>query len=151
MVAIRAMTKQQLKSYVVGELAAIANGSATRAAGKRSFTFNYTILGKLVCREVFLEVHGMSTKVLATLQKVEERGTLSPRHKNPGKIPPNSTYSKTCAKVADFIQNYAADHGLPQPAAPKRRPHQAPTYLPASCTKSGLFEYSGIEGTKTVL
>ena len=30
--------------------------------------------------------------------------------------------------------NYAAVHGLPMPAAPRGRAHEAPTYLPALCT-----------------
>jgi hypothetical protein len=142
MISIRDMDKAHLKCYIVGELAAIARESA----GGRRYTFTYTILGHLVCREVFMEVHDIKKGVLESLQKtVEQQETMPPRHKLAGKLPPNALSADTRMQVVNFIKSYASDHGMPQPAARSGRAKKAPTYLPASCSKRSLYDkYSGL-------
>lgn len=58
MVSIRQMDKQSQKQYVLGELAACINPASADAAAQRRY--HYTILGYVVCKSVFEEVHDKS-------------------------------------------------------------------------------------------
>ena len=82
MVALKDLSKQELKQLVLGELHAFgketkrskgASASASAASNTRLFYYSFTVLGTPVCREVFSEVHGLSHHVLRTLQETVER------------------------------------------------------------------------------
>ena len=76
-----------------------------------------------------------------------------------GHTPWNVYTEETRQRAVEFLKNFASINGLPMPAAPRGRAQTAPTYLPSSCTKHGIWtEYSnaaeaGVEavGQKTFM
>lgn len=63
-----------------------------------------------------------------------------PEHGNVGRVPHHAISSTVQDATVQFIKTYSNIHGLPQPAALRARPGQAPTYLPASHKKGEMHQ-----------
>ncbi len=60
-----------------------------------------------------------------------EFGPVPREHGSKGRKAYNASPFEVVSSAMEFIKNYACVFGLPQPAAPRGRANQAPTYLPA--------------------
>jgi hypothetical protein len=85
--------------------------------------FDYRInADRPVCRDVFLFYHGETLKRLKHLQKhFIEAGTSLPTHGNAGRKPKHACSPEEKQYVNDFIVNFAAMHGLPDPGRDLRK------------------------------
>ena len=138
MLSVRNLSKPQMKQYVLGELAASLMPPTQTAAERR---YRYSVLGVTVCQKVFLEVHGISTHTLKTLQKLAAQGTAAvPDHSLKSKVAHNLLSKSTRDAVVQFLLNYGCKHGLPQPCTPRGKQGIPPVYIPASHKKSKIFE-----------
>ena len=142
--ALSAMSSREVDLYLMGLLAVRCTkcepvrhhqSAAAAAQDRQRITFGYTCMGHVVCRTVFLKVHMIGTTRLRPPQKEVESNSCNPgQHGNFTKERWNKFPDDVICRTKQFIMNYAAVHGLPMPAAPRGRAHEAPTYLPASCT-----------------
>ena len=125
--------------FVLGELTASLQ-TVTAAAGKRQHSFIYSCMGLKICRISFMKIHSIGLFTLRTLQDQVEGGQVTPPpHKSAGRVAVNVLPPDMADNIGKFIHNYAAMHGMPQPAAPRGRPDRPPVYLPASVNKKKLF------------
>lgn len=147
MVNIAGMSKCSKKQYIMGELAAM-----TRVSAPERVSVSYAVLGQSVCRGVFLEIHGVSKKILQTLlARVEEQATTPPDHGSAGRSPSNKISAEVTSKIVQFLCHFASCNGIPQPAAARGRCQQAPIFLPAHYTKKKIYKlYQEMEGTSPV-
>lgn len=146
MTSVQALSKRELQVHVLGILSACLLPSATDAARRR---FNYSVLGRVVCKNVFMEVYGVTNFVIKKLQAIaESHSAVVPKHASAEStkewisVPPDIVDN-----VVKFLRNYASVYGLPQPAALRGRPNAPPIFLPASVRKNKIFE----EFTKSLL
>ena len=118
--------------------------AATASAARTRTTFDYTIKGQSVCKKVFCRVYRVGATRLRRIQKLVRSGVCVPApHGNVGHTPWNVYTEETRQRAVEFLKNFASINGLPMPAAPRGRAQTAPTYLPSSCTKHGIWtEYS---------
>lgn len=118
--------------------------------GRERCTFQYAILGHVVCRDAFLAICMLGRTRLSRLQKEAEVFSCAPKpHGKTGSKPWNAFPPEVIETALQFIKNHAAIVGLPMPAAPRGRAKDAPTYLPASSSfKSvhGLYAEQISEG-----
>ena len=147
MMNIASMTKMKRKQYILGELAASAKPTQSDAF-IRGVTVSYRVLGKSVCRDVFLEVHQISRTILKSLLKcVQAHETQPPVHGRTGHSAANKLPEETVKNVIHFLQHYSSCYGIPQPAAPRGRGKAAPVYLPVYCTKKKIHKlYTETDG-----
>ena len=85
--------------------------------------FDYRInTDRPVCRDVFLFYHGETLKRLKHLQKhLLEVGISPPTHGNTGRKPKHACSAEDKQSAKDFIVNFAAMHGLPDPGRDLRK------------------------------
>jgi hypothetical protein len=97
--------------------------SARRSKARRRQKFEYRInADRLVCRDIFLFYHGETLKRLKSLQKhLAEVGASPPTHGNAGRKPKHACSSEDKQVVGDFIVNFAAMHGMPDPGRDLRK------------------------------
>ena len=87
----------------------------------------------MVCQHAFCYIHDIGEFVLRSLKKhFLESGPCPREHGSKGRKAPNTYPFEVVVNAVEFIKNYASVFGLPQPAAPRGRANQAPTYLPTS-------------------
>ena len=121
--------------FVLGELTASLQ-TVSAATGKRQHSFMYSCMGRKICRTSFMKTHAIGLFTLRTLQDQVEGGQVTlPPHKSAGRVAVNVLPPDMADNIGKFIHNYAAMHGMPQPAAPRGRPDRPPVYLPASVNK----------------
>ena len=85
----------------------------------------------------------IGTTRLRRLQKEVESNSCNPgQHGNFTKEHWNKFPDDAICRTKQFIMNYAAEYGLPMPAAPRGRAHEAPTYLPALCTYKDVHAFN---------
>lgn len=142
MVDLRELPKRDLKIFVMGQLTASGHPSTKLTPeSRRKWTFKYHVLGMEVCRQVFLEVHGISRHSLRPLQDaVSLHQVAPPEHGSRGRIAHNAVSSTDRHLTIAFLKGYASTHGIPQPAAERGRAKLPPIYLPASCLKTAVFK-----------
>ena len=133
--------RRKKKMSVLGVLTGCLRKSPT-GGEERPYFFSYTVRGVVVCRNVFMEVHGVGTHVMKQLQSKAEYGDvyLSP-HGLSGKTPRHLSLDPDVRSgVVQFIHTYANILGLPQPAAERGHADIPPVYLPASHNKKRAFK-----------
>lgn len=96
-------------------------GRSTKERKRQKFDYRINS-DRPVCRDVFLFYHGETLKRLKHLQKhLIEVGTSPPTHGNAGRKPKHACSAEDKQYVKDFIVNFAAMHGLPDPGRDLRR------------------------------
>ncbi len=86
-----------------------------RARVRQKFDYHISI-DRPVCKEVFLFYYGETTERLKRLQKQKiEVGLTSTTHGNTGRQPTHACSDEDKAAIQQFIINYAATHGMPDP------------------------------------
>ena len=150
------LTKNQRKSYALASLAACyrtsaaeRQHSAARAAGASGAAgqetrkwYCYAVLGEVICKTAFMEMHGLTRHTIESLQAQVKLGNVVPaEHKSKGVPKPDRAYPKeTVERVQNFILGIVSAYGLPQPAAARGRANTAPTFLPASKHKKAVHD-----------
>ena len=148
------LTKSQRKSYVLASLAACHRSSATERQHQQEAAcpadvdkdarswYCYAVLGEVVCKTVYMDMHSLSKHTIASLQKQVKEGNVVPvEHKSKGVARPGRAYPKeTVDRAINFISGIASTYGLPQPAAARGRAHTAPIFLPASKNKKAVHD-----------
>lgn len=74
------------------------------------------------------------------IKHVHENGVIPRTHGNIGKRPSKSLNFDDIKTVVQFIENFADEFVMPQPAAPRGRDNTAPIYLTSDTTKSSVHE-----------
>jgi len=118
----RQMSWAEQHSFVIGKLQSFIHGTAQSKSARTSQSrqrqrFNYCITAdRPVCRNFFLLYYGESIDRLKRRQKyLIETGTVPPAHGNTGKKPKHACSGDAIETVLNFIANFAAIHGLPDP------------------------------------
>ena len=97
------------------------SGRLTKTRERQKFEYHINA-GRPVCRDVFLFYHGETLRRLKHLQKhLIEVGTSLPRHGNIGRRPNRACSTEDKQAIMDFIINFAAKHGLPDPGRDLRK------------------------------
>ena len=92
-----------------------------------------------VCRQTFLVTHSIDEFTLkALVQHFMTNGLVSRTHGKKDRLPKNAYSFDDLRDVAQFISNYAEEHGLPQPAAINRN-IGGHILLPCSEIKQSLY------------
>ena len=159
LLSIRQMTEaidaNVRETYLAGKLDALArHGGAVHAGQMRgcaeqraTITFYYFVQGVKVCQAVFLFAHSCSRYVLKKVSSHLESGcVVTPDHGSKGAVPWNALNPEEVSTAANFIQNYADKHGLPQPAAPHSHNGTAPIYLPCVTRMNMIHAFYSQEG-----
>ena len=98
-----------------GELLTNTRGTV-RPSIRQHVTFQYTLKGMPICREMFLFLHRISRTRLYNLVKHLCTNGIVPRtHGNKGKMPKHSMKFHEITRVVDFIKCYANVHAIPLP------------------------------------
>ena len=99
--------------------------------------YQYRYNGKKVCRNAFLvlyDIHDFTLRALIT--HIHEHGVTPRVHGNKGKKPKHALLFDDVKRVVTFLQTYAEEQGMPQPAAPRGRADIPPIFLHLSLTKA---------------
>jgi len=92
-----------------------------------------------LCRDAFLFIYGIKEARLKRLQKLAASNTLLPSvHGNTHHIPIHALPATAVNGVVDFISNYAAIHGLPDPGRLRRNTREV--LLPRSDTYISVWQ-----------
>jgi hypothetical protein len=101
-----------------------------------SYRFDYQ---HELCRDAFLFIYGIKEARLKRLQKLAASNTLLPSvHGNTHHIPIHALPATAVNGVVDFISNYAAIHGLPDPGRLRRNTREV--LLPRSDTYISVWQ-----------
>ena len=137
------MTKGEKEIYIMARLNAktARSSDACRERTDRKRTrYEYMFQGREICRAAFLIVYDIGEFALKALIKHLQENGLSPRvHGNTNKRPSNAFSFEVVHKVVQFIQNYAEEYGLPQPAS-TRKETGGEILLPCAESKQSLFD-----------
>ena len=143
------------KTYLAGKLAVLARHGGAVHAGqmcgcaeqRARITLDYSVQGVKVFQAGFLFTHSCSRYVLKKVSSHLESGCgVTPDHGSKVAVPWNALNPEEVSTSANFMQNYADKHGLPQPAAPRGHNGAAPIYLPCVTTKNMIHAFYLQEG-----
>ena len=112
------LTKSAKKAVLLGMLAMIQNGSKFVYCGERSRkVFHYCLdWSSRICKAAFCAVTNCKAKTMKLLQKsFSDRDVAPQMHGNSKSIPYNAISVKDKSNAVNFIQKYAAIHGLSDP------------------------------------
>ncbi|XP_056011257.1 uncharacterized protein LOC130051943 [Ostrea edulis] len=139
---VRELSKCEKDIYIMGALK--VNGSTATKSQKeiKRHRFCYCFNGSEICVAAFRIIYDIGEDMLKNIAKHVLNNGITPRiHGNTGKRAPNAFDFEEYKRVKTFITTYADDYGLPQPAAPRGRDEDPPTYqLPASHLKKHVYE-----------
>ena len=125
------MTKLKVKP----KRSQLKDGDLTR----KRFRYSYQFKDVEVCRQTFLVTHSIDEFTLkALVQHLMTNGLVSRTHGKKHRLPKNAYSFDDLRDVAQFISNYAEEHGLPQPAAINRN-IGGHILLPCSEIKQSLY------------
>ena len=139
---MREMEKETKEMYLMGLLNDEGSVLTTKRGKKRQrIRRPHKFLGTTAFRSTFLFSHDIGKKYLVTLNKhLLRNGAVPRRHGNTGKRPVNAHSFEDIQCVVHFIKNYADEHGIPQPAAPRGTDNIPPIYLTCGTTESQLHK-----------
>ena len=133
---VREMSKDERDMYIMG---VIVNGGDTGRAmlgRKRKQKTVFTFLGSTVCKSMFMVAFDVGRKALSNIiDHVSKYGATPRTHGNTGRKPKHAIKFVDVQRVVTFINNYADEFGMPQPAAPRARDNIPPIYLTCQTTK----------------
>ena len=137
--SMRELMKTERDMFLLGKLqllirdpGSISHARSTKAAKKQRLTVAYALDYRTVCQKAFCFLHCIGEFTLRALRKhITEFGPVPREHGSKGHKAYNAYPFEVVKDAIEFIKNYASVFGLPQPAAPRGRANQAPTYLPA--------------------
>ena len=133
------LTKNERDMFMMGKLqllvrdpGIVTHARSSKAVKKQRLTAAYAFDHRRVCQKAFCFLHNLGEFTLRALRKhVIEAGPIPREHGSKGRKAYNAYPFEVVSSAIAFIKNYASVFGLPQPAAPRGRANQAPTYLPA--------------------
>ena len=136
---IMEFSKTERDMFLLGKLQLLIRDSSTvsharsfKPAKKRRLTATYAFDHRIVCQKAFCFLHCLGEFTLCSLKNhLMEIGPVPREHGSKGHKAYNAYPFDVVADAITFIKNYSTVFGLPQPAAPRGRANQAPTYLPA--------------------
>lgn len=124
----RLLSLAERNSSLLSQLRSFSHASDSSRSARSTYQrqrqrFDYRInADRLVCREVFLFLHGETHKRLRRLQAhLLEHGTVPPVHGNAGRSPAHACSEDDRRLVKTFLSNYAESHGLPDPGRDLRK------------------------------
>lgn len=128
--------KSERDMFVIGKLHLLirnpTHARSSKAAKKQRLTTTYAFDHRTVCQGAFCFLHCLGNFTLHALRKhIMEFGPVPREHGSKGRKAYNAYPFEVVSGAMEFIRNYACVFGLPQPATPRDRANQAPTYLPA--------------------
>ena len=139
---IRSLDKNEKEMQIMTLLKTFGIDSSTTRRGDRKRTvYQYRFSDKKVCRSafmVFYDIHDFTLRSL--ISHIHEHGVSTRIHGNTGKKAKHALVFDDVKRVVKFLDSYASEHGLPQPAAPRGRPDIPPIYLHSSLTKTSVHK-----------
>ena len=154
---MREMDKHEKEMLIMGTLKKIGvDKNRCRSSERKRTRYGYTFLGHSICRHAFETIFDIGKRALENLTShINTNGKVPREHGNKGRRPSNVFSFEEIKNAITFIETYALEYGLPQPAAPRASQDVPPIYLPASDTKKDIHaKYraaaSQIENTKTL-
>ena len=138
--SIMELDKHERDLFLMGKLqvlitdpSTVTHAGSTQAAKKQRRRAVYAFDHRVVCQHTFCFLHNIGEFTLRALRKhIVEAGPYPREHGSKGKKAYNAYPFEVVSDAVEFIKNYSTVYGLPQPAAPRGRASQAPTYLPAT-------------------
>ncbi len=110
----------------------VSHARSSKAVKKQRLTTAYAFDSRNICQKAFCFIHDIKEFTLRALRKhIIEVGPVPRIHGSMGRKAYNAYPFEVVESAVTFIKNYASVFGLPQPAAPRGRANQAPTYFPA--------------------
>ena len=138
---LREMSKTEKELVIMGTLKKVGTDSRCRSGERKRVRFDYIFNGMKICHDAFLVIHDIGVWTLKALTKhIKEKGIQPRVHGNFGRKPPNAFSHDAVKDAVQYLINYAAEEGLPQPAAPRGRAETAPIYLPSKNTKLSIHQ-----------
>ena len=110
----------------------VTHAHSSKSTKKRRIRAVYAFDHRIVCQHAFCFLHSIGNFTLRALRKhITEAGPYPREHRSKGRKAYNAYPYAVVRDAVEFVNNYSAIYGLPQPAALRGRANQAPTYLPA--------------------
>ena len=137
---MKELTKTERDMFLMGKLqllirdpSTVSHARSSKAVKKQRLTASYAFNHRTVCHQAFCFFHDIGDFTLRALKKhIVDSGPIPREHGLKGRKAYNAYPYEVVKCAIEFIKNYASVFGLPQPAAPRGRANQAPTYLPAN-------------------
>lgn len=108
---------------------------------RKRVKYMYTFRSQQICRSAFQIVYDVKEHTLDSLQKHVQTHGATPRiHGNKGRKAPNAIKFDEILNVVQYLQNYATQNGIPQPAGPRGGGPEPQVYLPCSDTKEAIHK-----------
>ena len=139
--SLKELDKHERDLFLMGKLQTLIKDPSTvtharsskAVLKKQRLRVMYAFDHRIVCQHAFCFIHDIGDFTLRSLKKhISEAGPCPREHGSKGRKPHNAYPFDVIQNAVEFVKNYAHVFGLPQPAAPRGRANQAPTYLPAS-------------------
>ena len=110
----------------------IQHARQTKAGKRKRVTCDHCFDHRHVCKDAFLFLHDIGSKILKNVQKyLQENGSVPREHGLTGHIPVTIYPYEIVCDAVHFICNYAEIFGISQLAARSGRADNPPIYLPA--------------------
>lgn len=137
---VREMSKSEKEQLIMSILSTVKiDGEKTCRGPRKRVTHRYSFAGRKICRDAFMSIYDINDFTLRALSShVQDHGVSPRKHGNTGRKPAHALTYEDVLRVVNFLQSYADDQGLPQPAAPRGRDGIAPIYLHSSNTKRAI-------------
>ena len=135
---IRDLEKNEKELQIMTVLQSVGvHSSETRRGDRKRSVYQYRFNSKKVCRNAFLvlyDIHDFTLRSLIT--HIHEHGVTPRVHGNKGRRPKHALSFDDVKRVVTYLQTYAEEQGMPQPAAPRGRADIPPIFLHSSLTKA---------------
>ncbi|XP_062595667.1 uncharacterized protein LOC134257028 isoform X1 [Saccostrea cucullata] len=141
-ISLSEMTRNERDFYIMAKLKVKARRRQSKDEGstRKRIRYLYEFRDVEVCRQTFLITHNIGKFTLESLiRHLTTNGLTSRTHGNKHKRPKNAYSFDVLRDAAQFITNYAEEHGLPQPAAVNRN-IGGHILLPCSESKQSLYK-----------
>ena len=131
----------------MGQLVATSSDGLTTSSNKKvpherkrvHTTFHHQ--GKVICQEMFLFLHGVSSKRLKNIRKALTEDGIAPRmHGNTKRLPKNTLSMPSQEYVVRFLLNYTEKHGLLLPGRVPGYHRDDIKLLPSSVSKKKIHD-----------
>ena len=135
------LNKDEKDVIVMTALSSSVGDITTKGTKRKRTNYTFTVEGKSVCRNTFMLFYNIGKHTLRSLMDhVNKYGVSSRKHGNAGRSPKHAIKYEDVLRIVTYIKNYADEHGLPQPAAPRGIDNIPCVYLPSNTTKVDMHK-----------